>query len=294
MLTIFTFTNKPRKIANMNLNKSRNRSVGLSSLLVLPLFFSCSTDTEQKIEQPDWQLSWSDEFNGKKGDLLDQTKWSFDLGRGQNGWGNQELQYYTDRPQNVSMDGEGNLVITAIKENYQGAQYTSARLKTKGAFDQQYGKFEARLKTPYGQGLWPAFWMLGSNIDQAGWPKCGEIDIMEVRGQEPTIAQCALHGPGYSGGNSIIGKNILTNSRYDNEFHTFGVVWDETKIDMYIDNYMYRRIAKTEVETKGEWVYDHPFFMILNVAVGGNFLGSPAVDTPFPQQMVIDYVKVYK
>lgn len=258
------------------------------------LLLSCSTDTEQKIDQPDWKLVWSDEFNGEKGSQLDRSKWTYDIGRGQNGWGNQELQYYTDRPENVQMDGEGNLVITARRENFQGAQYTSARFKTQGLFDQKYGKFEARLKTPYGQGLWPAFWMLGSNIQEVGWPQCGEIDIMELRGQAPSIAECALHGPGYSGGNSITGKNILTNSRYDNKFHVFATVWDESKIDFYIDNYLYRRIEKSEVESRGEWVYDHPFFMIFNIAVGGNFLGSPNTDTPFPQTMTIDYVHVYQ
>ena len=267
---------------------------GLISCLFILLLIGCDTDTEQKIDQPNWQLAWSDDFNGVKGGQLDKNKWTYDIGRGQNGWGNQELQYYTDRPENVSMDGEGNLVITARREFFQGADFTSSRIKTKGLFDQQYGKFEARIKTPYGQGLWPAFWMLGNNIDNVGWPKCGEIDIMELRGQAPTVAECALHGPGYSGGNSITGKNILTNSRYDNKFHVFAAVWDQSKIDFYIDNFLYRRIEKSEVEKKGEWVYDHPFFMIFNVAVGGTFLGSPTVETPFPQQMVIDYVKVYK
>ena len=274
--------------------KSKSISQGFCFIFLSLLLFSCSTETEQKIDQPNWQLVWSDDFNGPKGGQLDKTKWTFDIGRGQNGWGNQELQYYTDRPQNVQMDGQGNLVITAIRENYEGAQYTSARFKTQGIFDQEYGKFEARLKTPYGQGLWPAFWMLGSNIQEEGWPQCGEIDIMELRGQSPSIAECALHGPGYSGANSITGKNILTNSRYDDKFHVFAVVWEESKIDFYIDNYLYRRIEKSEVEIKGQWVYDHPFFLLFNVAVGGNFLGSPNSDTPFPQQMLIDYVKVYK
>lgn len=274
--------------------ESKSLNKGFYGIFILMFFLSCTGETEQKIDQPDWQLAWSDDFNGAKGVQLDKTKWTYDIGRGQGGWGNQELQYYTDRPENVSMDGEGNLVITAIKENYQGAQYTSARFKTQGIFDQQYGKFEARIKTPYGQGLWPAFWMLGSNITQVNWPQCGEIDIMELRGQAPTTAECALHGPGYSGANSITGKNILTNSRYDDKFHVFAVVWDESKIDFYIDNYLYRRIEKSEVEKKGQWVYDHPFFLLFNVAVGGNFLGSPNTSTPFPQQMVIDYVKVYK
>jgi len=263
-------------------------------ILLANIFTSCSVEAIQKIDQPEWQLVWSDEFEGPAGEQLDPSKWTYDIGRGQDGWGNQELQFYTNRPENIAKDGEGHLVITAIRENFQGAQYTSARFKSQGLFDQKYGKFEARLKTPYGQGLWPAFWMLGSNIQDVGWPMCGEIDIMELRGQLPSIAECAVHGPGYSAGNSITGKFTLQNGRFDNEFHLFTVVWQEDKLDFYIDNFLYRRIEKKEIEFRGEWVYDHPFFLLFNVAVGGTFLGSPAPNTPFPQQMFIDYVRVYK
>ncbi|WP_264521320.1 glycoside hydrolase family 16 protein [Flavobacterium sp. N1994] len=254
-------------------------------------FCACNSDTKQSVDARNWQLTWSDEFNGAAGDLPDASKWGYDIGN--SGWGNQELENYTNRPENVSMDGNGNLVITAKKENLGGSQYTSARIKTKGLFSQTYGRFEARLITPYGQGLWPAFWLLGANGDQPGftWPKCGEIDIMELRGQSPSIINGTIHGPGYSGANAISSNYFLQNSRFDVDYHIFAVEWDATKIDFFVDGFLYNRINKSDVP--GEWVYDHAFYMILNVAVGGNYLGNPNAGTPFPQKMIIDYVRVY-
>lgn len=271
--------------------KSAAKYIAISTLLVT---MSCSTDATQKLEKRNWQLAWSDEFNGTLGESPDATKWVYDIGTGDNGWGNKELQYYTNRPQNISMDGAGNLVITAIKENFQTASYTSARIKTKGILEQKYGRFEARLKTPYGLGLWPAFWMLGDNAEFPTWPTCGEIDIMELRGQQPNIIQSSIHGPGYYGADPITGKNTLIDSRYDTDFHVFAVEWDESKIDFFVDDYLFKRIERSEVEARGNWVFDHPFYMILNVAVGGNFLGNPNSLTPFPQKMTIDYVRAYK
>lgn len=249
---------------------------------------SCNSSLEQKIDKKEYQLVWSDDFSGAAGQLPDATKWTYDLGNN-NGWGNQELQTYTNNPANVSLDGNGNLVLTALRN---GANYTSARIKTQNLFSQAYGKFEARLITPYGTGLWPAFWLLGANSNTVIWPQCGEIDIMELRGQLPSTANCAIHGPGYSAGNALSGSYTLFNSRYDVDYHIFAVEWTENQIDFYIDNYLYRRIQKSDVP--GQWVYDHPFFMILNIAVGGNYLGNPNSQTPFPQKMIIDYVKVYQ
>lgn len=264
------------------------------ALLTLGWFFTgCETDTKQNIESRNWQLVWSDEFDGVSGQSPDATKWAYDIGTGSNGWGNQELQFYTNRVQNVSTDGEGNLVITALKENYNGSQYTSARIKTKGKFAQQYGRFEARLKTPYGQGLWPAFWMLGDNFETVGWPNCGEIDIMELRGQLPSTINGTIHGPGYSGGNAISGSYTLFNGRFDTGYHIFAAEWDAQKIDFFVDGFLYKRIAKSDVP--GDWVFDQAFFMILNVAVGGNYVGLPNNNTTvFPQKMTIDYVRVYQ
>lgn len=253
-------------------------------------FTSCDVDTTQKTGKRNWQLVWSDDFDGAVSTLPDAKKWAFDIGN--SGWGNSELQYYTNKPENVALDGSGNLVITARKESFGGAAFTSARIKTQGLFAQKYGRFEARLKTPYGPGIWPAFWLLGDNINEVGWPQCGEIDIMELRGQQPNVIHGSVHGPGYSGGNAITAPHGLMNSRYDSDFHVFAIEWNEDSIDYYVDDYLYHRLKKSEV--KGTWVYDHPFFIILNVAVGGNYVGFPTDQTPFPQKMIIDYVKVYQ
>lgn len=256
------------------------------------LFISCEKKAEQTLPGRKYELTWSDEFNDSLGKSPDSTRWSYDIGTGNNGWGNAELQYYTNRPANVKMDGTGNLVITARSESFSGAAFTSARIKTKGIFSQAFGRMEARIKTPTGPGIWPAFWMLGSNIDEVPWPQCGEIDIMEQRGQEPNITHGSLHGPGYSGGAAISKSYILTNGRFDNDFHVYAVEWGENYIDFFVDNYLYQRVTPQNVT--GEWVYNHPFFLILNIAVGGNFVGFPTTGTPFPQSMYIDYVRVYK
>lgn len=273
--------------------KTRNMNTGVlfrsAILLFLFSFWGCESDDFQKLDQRDWQLTWSDEFDGAAGELPDTSKWTFDLGTGEGGWGNQELQVYTNNPDNVSHDGKGNLVLTAIQA---GNGFTSARIKTQGLFEQKYGRFEARLKTPYGPGLWPAFWMLGSNIETVGWPECGEIDIMELRGQEPHIIHGTIHGPGYSGGNPITKRYALMDDRFDTKYHIFAIEWDEDKIDFFVDDFLYHRVERSDVP--GVWVYDQPFFIIFNVAVGGNYVGFPTNQTPFPQTMIIDYVRVYK
>ncbi len=248
----------------------------------------CDEDSKQDVGKRNWQLVWSDDFDGSAGTLPDATKWGYDLGNN-NGWGNAELESYTDNPQNVSLDGDGHLVITAIQN---GNTFTSARVNSKGKFSQAYGRFEARLKTPYGPGIWPAFWMLGANSDEVGWPQCGEIDVMELRGQAPNVINGTIHGPGYSAGNAISSSYALQNNRFDLDYHVFAVEWTEDQIDFFVDDYLYKRISRSDVP--GEWVYDHPFFLILNVAVGGNYVGFPTAQTPFPQKMTVDYVKVYQ
>ncbi|MBK8556279.1 MAG: glycoside hydrolase family 16 protein [Lewinellaceae bacterium] len=253
---------------------------------------ACKADEGQTLDQRNYKLVWSDEFDGAAGESPDPTKWTFDIGTGSNGWGNQELEYYTNRPDNVSMDGAGNLLITAKREAFAGAGFTSARIKTQGLFSQTYGRIEARLKTPYGPGIWPAFWMLGDNIDTEGWPQCGEIDIMELRGQEPNLINGTLHGPGYSGGNAITKVFTLLNDRFDNDFHVFAVEWGTDYIDFFVDDTLYRHLTPDNLT--GEWVFDRPFFILLNVAVGGNYVGFPTTETPFPQSMTIDYVRVYQ
>ncbi|MFY7860677.1 MAG: glycoside hydrolase family 16 protein, partial [Chitinophagales bacterium] len=224
----------------------------------------------------------------------DVSKWSFNIGVGPNndGWGNQELQYYSDRLDIVSTDGKGNLRIVAKKENLGGREFVSGRILTKGKFSQKYGKIEARIKNPSGPGIWPAFWMLGNNIDTVQWPNCGEIDIMEQKGAQPNTVFGSLHGPGYSGGNSKSGTHSLINDRFDNAFHVYAIEWFEDRIDYFVDGYLYSRINKSDVS--GKWVFDQPFFIILNVAVGGNFVGFPNVNTSFPQTMEVDYIRAYK
>lgn len=263
--------------------------IGLLAIISVSLF-SCKKEAVQTLPQRNWKLAWSDDFNGAAGATPDGTKWVFDIGAG--GWGNSELQYYTNRSSNAALDGDGKLIITARNESFAGAGFTSARIKTKDLFAQAYGRFEARIKTPHGPGIWPAFWMLGANIDTKPWPQCGEIDIMEQRGQQPSVTHGTLHGPGYSGGNSIGKAYSLTEGRFDTDYHIYAVEWGEDYIDFFVDNYLYQRLTPADVT--GEWVYNKPFYLLLNVAVGGNFVGFPTTGTPFPQSMYVDYVKVYK
>ena len=254
----------------------------------------CKKENGQKLEQRNWQLVWSDEFNGTAGESPDTAKWKFDIGVGPNndGWGNAELEYYTDRTANAAIDSNGYLAITARSEQYAGSAFTSARLKTAGLFDQAYGRFEARIKAPYGPGIWPAFWLLGSNIESTPWPQCGEIDILELRGQKPNIINGTVHGPGYFGAGGITKSFAFENARFDVDFHVFAVEWGKDYLDFFVDNTLYQRITPDNIT--GNWVFDHPFFIIMNVAVGGNYVGFPSSQTPFPQTMFVDYVKVYQ
>jgi beta-glucanase (GH16 family) len=241
--------------------------------------------------------TWADEFNLPAGTPVDGSKWKFDIGGG--GWGNNELQYYTNRTSNVAHDGAGNLVITARRENpsgfgcwYGSCQYTSARLLTQDRFTQAYGRFEARIKIPRGQGIWPAFWMLGNDIGTNPWPNSGEIDIMENIGSVPGTVHGSLHGPGYSGGNPLTGSYTLPGGQaLADAFHNYAVEWGPDTVTWFLDGMQYSRKTRADAGAN-RWVFDHPFFMILNVAVGGNWPGSPNASTVFPQSMVIDWVRV--
>lgn len=237
------------------------------------------------------KLIWQDEFEGPAGQSPAAARWRFDIGTD---WGNNQLEYDTDRPQNVSLDGNGSLAITALKENYLGSDYTSGRINTRDRFSQAYGRFEARIKLPVGQGLWPAFWLLGDNFGDVGWPSCGEVDIMEYRGQEPNIVQGAVHGPGYSGGKAIWKKYYLSGSAgFDADFHVFALEWGPDGMTWLVDGAPYFEVTPDDLPSGKTWVFDHPFFIILNVAVGGNFVGPPDATTSFPQVMLIDWVRVY-
>jgi len=232
-----------------------------------------------------WILVWSDEFDGE---TLNSRNWLFDKGAG--GWGNNEWQYYTDRPENVRIEN-GVLIIEARNEEYLAWKYTSARIKTHYLQSWTYGRIEARIKLPVGgKGVWPAFWMLGENVATARWPRCGEIDIMENIGN-PTTVYGTVHGPGYAG-NKAISKAFVSPVDLSADFHIYAVEWEADEIRWYVDDQLYHTVRRDQVP--GEWVFDHPFFIILNLAVGGNWPGYPDETTIFPQQLQVDYVRVYQ
>jgi beta-glucanase (GH16 family) len=244
-----------------------------------------------------WILAWSDEFDGPAGARVDPARWVTETGG--HGWGNNELEYYTDRAENASLSGDGHLIIRALREHFVGAdgvarEYTSARLKTQGRFEQMYGRFEARLQLPRGQGLWPAFWMLGADIGSVGWPRGGELDIMENIGKEPATVHGTIHGPGYSGAESIGGAYTLPGgAAVADAFHVFAMEWEPAVIRFYVDDTLYATRTPADLKAGQAWVFDHPFFLLLNVAVGGSWPGNPDAATVFPQTMRIDYVRVY-
>ncbi|MDO5975385.1 glycoside hydrolase family 16 protein [Flavivirga jejuensis] len=268
------------------------KSIILKGIVIILFGFlsSCATDDTQIVARFT-ELVMADEFDTEG--APNSAIWGYDIGTGDNGWGNNELQYYTDRSENVTVQN-GVLIITAKEEAFNGASYTSARLLTKGKFEQTYGRFEARMRLPYGKGLWPAFWLLGDDSNGTEvWPQIGEIDIMEYVGDEPTIMFGTVHGPGYSGGESIGKPYQLENDRFDTGFHVFGVEWGPNYINYYVDDVLYNQITPDDVP--GEWVFNRgPFYIILNLAVGGALPGSPNEETVFPQTLLVDYVRVYK
>ena len=240
-----------------------------------------------------WTLTWSDEFNNRN-QSPDPKKWAFDRSDSQNN----ELETYTSRPSNVEQK-DGHLVITALKEDTVRPDgtirhYTSGRIFTKGLFTQTYGRFEASIKMPLGKGIWPAFWMLGDDIDTAGWPKSGEIDIVENIG-EPALSHSTIHGPGYSGDKGPTAKFTLpAGERVDTAFHLYALEWAPNDIKFFFDDHLVAERTPADLPAGTTWVYNHPFFILLNLAVGGDWPGNPDSSTTFPQQMLVDYVRVYK
>jgi beta-glucanase (GH16 family) len=240
-------------------------------------------------------MTFDDEFDGAAGTPVNGGRWLTETGN--NGGNNHELQFYTNSTSNAAMDGQGHLVITARRENpgnfqcwYGTCQYTSGRLNTSGRFTQTYGHFETRMKIPRGAGMWPAFWMLGNNIGSVGWPQSGEIDIMENVGRTPNTVYGTMHGPGYSGAGGI-GATFNTPGALGDDFHTFAIDWAPNRIAWSIDGNVYE--TRTPADLGGrQWVFDHPFFILLNLAVGGDFPGNPDGSTAFPAQLVVDYVRV--
>ncbi|HSE33653.1 MAG TPA: glycoside hydrolase family 16 protein [Pyrinomonadaceae bacterium] len=288
----------------MKLKKHRvlfSRQTCRTVVLILLLLYSFNSPAmrrpTQTANEREWLLTWSDEFAGANGSSVDATKWAFDIGG--NGWGNNELQTYTNRTTNAFLRN-GSLNIKVLQEKFTGPdkitrEFTSARLLTENKFTQRYGRFEARIKVPFGQGIWPAFWMLGDNIRTAGWPKCGEIDIMEYVGREPSKVFGTLHGPGYSGANGLSAIHTLSDGKkLTDDFHIFAVEWEPNVIRFYIDRVLYKTRTPGDLPIGASWVFDRPFFLILNVAVGGSFPGNPDSTTVFPQSMQVDYVRVYR
>jgi beta-glucanase (GH16 family) len=264
-----------------------SRPLAAVAFVVILAFLSGCGEDEPSTQ---YGLTWQDDFEGPAGELPDPGRWRFDIGTD---WGNAQLEYDTDRPINVSLDGEGHLAITALKEEFEDQPYTSGRIKTKGLFEQTHGRFEARIKLPEGQGIWPAFWLLGVNIDQVGWPQCGEIDIMEYRGQEPRVLHGSLHGPGYAGDNAITSRHVLAQGGFNLGFHVFAIEWSEESITWQVDGYTYHRVTPADLPPGTAWVFNRPFFILLNVAVGGRWVGAPDENTAFPQTMLVDWVRVY-
>ena len=258
------------------------RSILFAFALVITMLPSVGANKAEAATN--WNLVWSDEFNGS---TLNTSNWTAETGTGSSGWGNNELQYYTNRGENLSVSG-GNLVITARKESYGGMNYTSARIKTQGHYNVTYGKVEARIKLPSGQGLWPAFWMLGSNITSVGWPKCGEIDIMERVNSNSNISG-AVHWE--SNGQADYARE--SGSIDFSQYHTYSIEWDSSYIRWFVDGTLFNEFY-IQNNTGGTEEFQKPHFILLNLAVGGNWPGSPNSSTPFPSQMLVDYVRVYQ
>lgn len=250
--------------------------------IILAALISVNCCVAQKQKR---KLIWQEDFKSHK---LDESVWNFELGNGCPnicGWGNNEREFYTKENHQLT---NGNLVITAKKE---GERYTSTRITTKGKKQFQYGRIEARAKLPVGKGIWPAFWMLGSNSDEIGWPKCGEIDILEYIGKEPHTIYTTLHTQERHGDN---GSSKKTNfPTIEEGFHVYAVEWTKDKMDFYVDEQLVFTFAP-EAKTENSWPFNQPFYIIVNMAVGGNFGGPEVDDRIFPQQYTVDYIKVYQ
>ncbi|HXC84779.1 MAG TPA: glycoside hydrolase family 16 protein [Trebonia sp.] len=245
---------------------------------------------------PGYSPTWAEEFDGPSGAPASSATWRQETGG--HGWGNRELQYYTDGTANAALDGAGSLAITVrgasatlAAARYGGCRYTSARLISKNLVSFRYGLVTAKIKIPAGRGMWPAFWLLGENFDEVGWPGCGEIDVMENFGTNPAEVSGTVHGPGYSGDGGITGS-VSTGGSLADDFHLYSVRWEPDRIRWFVDHRMYHSV--TPADLRGHpWVFDHDFFLIINVAVGGTASVPPDDSVSFPQTMLIDYVRVY-
>ncbi len=272
----------------------RSAKLVLLRFLLTAFFLMAVTAFPPHSKAQDWQLVWSDEFDG---DVLDETKWSYQHGTGSQyglwGWGNGELQFYTDREENIYIE-DGKLHIVARQEAYANRYYTSARIRTINKGDWKYGKFEVRAKLPEGQGLWPAIWMLPTENVYGTWPASGEIDIMELIGHEPDVVHGTVHyGTSADDHRFRGGTHRLDEGLYSDAFHTFSIIWSPTRIAWYVDDRLYYIVFPSSIAPY-HWPFDQKFHLLLNVAVGGIWPGSPDDSTEFPQEMVVEYVRVYQ
>ena len=302
---IFDNHDKSRRFATVLSTRSQYAGIpkaltALALSLLFPMLFGTKAEA-----QTTWTLVWNDEFNGPKGAAPDPTKWTYDTGGG--GFGNGELETYcapgsnaapcSSSSPNIFQDGNGNLVIRARLTN---GNWTSGRMKTQGLAQFQFGRIEARMKLPVGDGLWPAFWMLGTDISSVGWPQCGEQDIMEwVQSYGPSVTSSTIHGPGYSGGNGVGARFTFPNgARVDDAgYHVYGVIWSQNHIQFYRDDFTkpFFTVTPTTAGVNGQWVFNSPFFILLNLAIGGGgFPGFTDGSTPNPATMLVDYVRVYR
>jgi beta-glucanase (GH16 family) len=275
-------------------------------MLALTLALGCRSGSPSPAAPGPWVLVWSDEFDGAAGARVDTTKWRHDTADGcasaNCGWGNNEKEYYTSAPDNIALNGQGQLRIVArtappppgLTCYYGPCRYTSAKITTRGKVDVAPGRVQARIQLARGQGLWPAFWLLGTNIATVGWPASGELDVMENKGSNPSATSSAVHGPGYSGNTPFAHLHTLAHGTAADDFHTYSVEWDSLRVQFFVDDSLHYAVARSAVEQHGKWVFDQSFFSILNLAVGGHFDGDPQSDAIFPATMVVDYVRVYK
>jgi beta-glucanase (GH16 family) len=243
-------------------------------------------------------LVWSDEFAGPQGSPADSAVWAPMTGG--KGWGNHELECYTDSRDNSALDGNGYLVISARAAKGHACvdgstnDYTSARLSTQGRKTFEYGTLAVRAKMPTGDGAWPAFWALGEDHETAGWPASGEIDVTEVVGKQKNVTHGTLHGPTVDGKPFSVSGTQTLPADLSSDFHVYSATWTPTSVEFAVDDAVYARFTKDDVEKHGRWVYDKPFYLLLNVAVGGDFPGNPSANSFWPQQMVVDWVRVYQ
>ncbi len=249
-----------------------------------------NTGYSTPLTYPGYTLAWADEFTNK---VIDPASWTFESDNN-NGWGNNELQSYTDRPQNVFVS-QGNLILEARAELYNSFNYTSTRMITKNKKMFKFGRIDIRAKLPVGKGVWPALWMLGKNIDQVNWPACGEIDILEMLGHEPSRIYGTMHWGANTASHASFGANYLLNTgSFDQQFHVYSIIWASNSIKVLVDDIMFLNFSNANVPGTGTYPFNNEFFFIFNIAVGGNWPGSPDATTTFPQRMVVDYVRVFQ